>query len=102
MVAPRAANRPWVRAAAVGVAFAAAARGTALLPATGVAFVHCLAWGTWLGGVAWTTFITGGLGGGGVYWGGGGGGNSCSQLGRSVLGWADWGGRWVGWAGWLV
>lgn len=33
---------------------AAAARGTAYLPATGVAFVHLLAYGSWLGSIVWS------------------------------------------------
>lgn len=33
---------------------AAAARGTAYLPATGVAFVHLLAYASWLGSIVWS------------------------------------------------
>ncbi len=38
---------------------AAASRGTAYLPAAGIAFVHLLAWGTWLGTLVYTTFVVG-------------------------------------------
>lgn len=38
---------------------AAAARGTAYLPTTGIAFVHLLAYGVWLGSMVWTTFVAG-------------------------------------------
>lgn len=38
---------------------AAAARGTASLPAAGAAFVHLLAYSCWLGCIVWTTFIAG-------------------------------------------
>ena len=43
---------------------AAAARGTAYLPTAGIAFVHLLAYGSWLGAIVWTTFIAGGWVGG--------------------------------------
>lgn len=40
---------------------AVASRGTSYLPATGAAFVHLLAYGTWLGALVWQTFIAGEL-----------------------------------------
>ncbi|KAL4427167.1 hypothetical protein ABPG77_001171 [Micractinium sp. CCAP 211/92] len=57
--APSAANKNIVRLLAATAVVAAAARGTAYLPATGVAFVHLLAYGTWLGTIVWTTFVAG-------------------------------------------
>lgn len=56
---PSASNKNWVRAVAVAATVAAAARGTAELPAAGAAFVHLLAFGTWFGAIVWTTFIAG-------------------------------------------
>jgi hypothetical protein len=41
------------------VTVAAAARGTAYLPTTGIAFVHLLAYAVWLGSMVWTTFVAG-------------------------------------------
>jgi hypothetical protein len=49
-------RRPLPAAAAT---VAAAARGTALLPSSGIAFVHLLAYSTWLGSLVWTTFVAG-------------------------------------------
>jgi hypothetical protein len=57
--APSAANKNWVRLLAVSATVAAAARGTALLPSSGIAFVHLLAYSTWLGSLVWTTFVAG-------------------------------------------
>ncbi|KAL4459187.1 hypothetical protein ABPG75_014052 [Micractinium tetrahymenae] len=57
--APSAANKNVVRLLAATAVVAAAARGTAYLPATGVAFVHLLAYGSWLGSIVWTTFVAG-------------------------------------------
>ncbi|PSC74334.1 Transmembrane 205 [Micractinium conductrix] len=57
--APSAANKNIVRLLAVSAVVAAAARGTAYLPTAGIAFVHLLAYGSWLGAIVWTTFIAG-------------------------------------------
>lgn len=54
---PSASNKNWVRAAAVAATVAAASRGTAYLPAAGIAFVHLLAYAVNLGAIVWTTFI---------------------------------------------
>ena len=56
---PSVANKNWVRVAAIAATVAAAARGTAYLPQAGMAFVHLLAYSTWLGALVWTTFIAG-------------------------------------------
>lgn len=56
---PSVANKNWARVAAVAVTVAVASRGTSYLPATGAAFVHLLAYGTWLGALVWQTFIAG-------------------------------------------
>lgn len=57
--APSVSNNNLVRLLAVTAVVAAGARGTAFLPATGVAFVHLLAYGSWLGTIVWTTFVAG-------------------------------------------
>ncbi|KAI3423407.1 hypothetical protein D9Q98_010624 [Chlorella vulgaris] len=57
--APSASNKNWVRLLAISGTVAAAARGTAYLPTTGIAFVHLLAYGVWLGSMVWTTFVAG-------------------------------------------
>jgi hypothetical protein len=56
---PSVANKNWARVAAVAATVAAASRGTSYLPATGAAFVHLLAYSTWLGAIVWTTFVAG-------------------------------------------
>jgi hypothetical protein len=59
MLHPSTANNPAVRLLAITAVVAAAARSTGFLPATGLAFVHVLAYGTWLGTLAWTSFVFG-------------------------------------------
>ncbi|KAI7839524.1 hypothetical protein COHA_006707 [Chlorella ohadii] len=56
---PSVANKNWARVAAVAATVAAASRGTSYLPATGAAFVHLLAYSTWLGAILWVTFVAG-------------------------------------------
>lgn len=59
MLSPSPANKPWVRAAAVTAAVAAATGGTTLLPATGAAFVHLTTYAIFLGTNVWNSFFVG-------------------------------------------
>jgi len=59
MLEPSVANKPLVRFAALAAVVATAARSTGFLPSAGIGFVHMLAFGTWFGTLAWTSFIFG-------------------------------------------
>jgi hypothetical protein len=59
MLQPSLANKPLVRFAALAAVVAAAARSTAFLPSAALGFVHVLAYGTWFGTLAWTSFVFG-------------------------------------------
>lgn len=59
MLEPSTANKPVVRFLALAGAVALAARSAGFLPSTAVRFVHMLAFGTWFGTLAWTSFIFG-------------------------------------------
>ncbi|EFN53418.1 hypothetical protein CHLNCDRAFT_136618 [Chlorella variabilis] len=59
MLEPSTSNKRWVRLLVLSATVAAAARGTAYLPTAGVAFVHLLAYGIWLGSLVWTSFVAG-------------------------------------------
>ena len=59
MLSPSIFNNRLFQLAAVAATLALAAQSSALLPAQGLGFVHLLAYGTWLGSIAWTTFVAG-------------------------------------------
>jgi len=59
MLEPSAANNPVVRFAALAATVALAARSTAFLPSAALGFVHTLAFSTWFGTLAWTSFVFG-------------------------------------------
>ncbi len=61
-------NNNLFRLAATAATVALTAKTSAYLPAQGLAFVHLLAYGTWLGSTIWTTFIAGARHGRAVRW----------------------------------
>lgn len=59
MLAPSIFNNRLFQLAATAATLAATAKGSTLLSAQALSFVHLLAWGTWLGSIVWTTFVAG-------------------------------------------
>lgn len=59
MLQPSIANNPIIRFLALSAITLVAARSSAYLPSTVLAFVHIITFATWFGTLAWTTFVFG-------------------------------------------